>query len=113
VREAISLQAHAEKVLLVTFAIGAKSCEIIQAHILFHVWSFVARRYIDDQRWVRMAMCSRMASELGLHRKRCLAAKPGTDAKLVLNDVRTRAFLIIVENRLVYPQKISLITGGT
>jgi hypothetical protein len=103
VRRAIQLQAHAEKVLLVAFAIGAKSCEIIQAHILFHMWSFVARRYVDDQRWVRMAMCSRMALELGLHRRRNLATLPGIDPRLVLNDVRIRAFLIIAENRYVNP----------
>lgn len=107
VSRAIKLQAHAEKVLLVTFAIGAKSCEIIQGHILFHMWSFAARRYVDDQRWVRMAMCSRMALELGLHRKRKLAAQPVTDTRLVLNDVRIRAFLIIAENRYAHPPRIA------
>jgi hypothetical protein len=99
VAEAIKLQAHAEKVLLVTYATGAKSCEIIQGHILFHMWSFVASRYVDDQRWVRMAMCSRMALELGLHRRRSHDNLSDTRARLVANDVRLRAFLMIVENR--------------
>lgn len=106
VEEAIKLQAHAERVLLMTFAIGAKSCEIIQAHILFHMWSFAAKRYLDDNRWSRLAMCSRMASELGLHREGILGnedlsreAEISMDTRLKLNVLRTRAFLLMAENR--------------
>ena len=118
VEEAVNLQAHAEKALVVAFMTGSKSCEIIQAHILFHMWSFAAERYLDDNRWVRLSMCSRIAMEIGLHRHRLGSLKRGVDddcdsadpdtapyaqvrSKLAVNDVRTRAFLIMAENRRV------------
>jgi hypothetical protein len=105
VAEAFRLQAHAEHLIVVNFILGAKSCEIIQGHILFHVWSLAPRRYLDDNRYVRMSMCSRMALELGLHRaQRDIRRNPQArhtmaTAQIPRNRLRTRAFLLMVENR--------------
>jgi hypothetical protein len=100
VDESMALQAHAEKLGLVVFTTGAKSCEIIQAQILMYKWSLAPQRMVDDLRWIRMGMLSRMATEIGLHRKRN-SKETGGDAaqadKLAFNDLRTRAFLIMLE----------------
>jgi hypothetical protein len=99
VAEALKLQAYAEQMLIAVYVTGSKSCEIIQGHILFHVWSFHTDRYLDDNRCVRMAMCSRMALELGLHRERLPSLVPEVVERMMVNNLRTRAFLLIVENR--------------
>ena len=114
VEEAFKLQAHAEHLIVVNFVLGAKSCEIIQGHILFHVWSLAPSRYLDDHRYMRMSMCSRMALELGLHRKRRETSKGQQDQdewraeQLHRNHLKTRAFLSMVENRHVCGSRPSL-----
>lgn len=101
VQHAINLQAHAEKLIVVILVNGLKSCEIVQAQLLFHSWQFAPRRFMDDVRWMRLSMCSRMAMELGLHRKRRFGGDPddsSTQTRLRVNDIRTRAFLLMTEN---------------
>ncbi|RFU31591.1 hypothetical protein B7463_g4710, partial [Scytalidium lignicola] len=70
VAEALRLHAHVEKLNLVVYTTGARSIEIIQAHILLSRWGVSPRTRFEEQRWMRAAMIQRMASEIGLNLSR-------------------------------------------
>lgn len=119
VAEALRLQAYAERLILVVLAAGARSIDIIQAHIvsvsilahqylaynwqLLCRWGPCPRTRLDEQRWMRAALFQRMATEIGLHVPRKYDNNSGLDAdkvsQLRRNDLRTRVFLILNEYR--------------
>ncbi|KAF4967389.1 hypothetical protein FSARC_5047 [Fusarium sarcochroum] len=102
VSEALGLHAHAEKLNLIVYETAARSIDIIQAQILLSRWGTSPRTRLDEQRWIRAAMIPRMATEIGLSRSRIYDCSDGDSdemERLQLNDIRTRAFIIINEYR--------------
>ncbi|KAF7192820.1 hypothetical protein HII31_05868 [Pseudocercospora fuligena] len=85
------------------FAAGARSIDIIQAHILLCRWGPCPKTRLDEQRWMRAAMFHRMAIEIGLHVPRRYDNNSGLAAENVrqlrCNDLRTRVYLILNEYR--------------
>lgn len=103
ISEALRLHAYVEKLNLVVYATGARSIDIIQAHILLSRWGTSPKARVDEQRWMRAAMIPRMASEIGLNLPRHYDESKDLNSekveKLQWNDIRTRGFIILNEYR--------------
>jgi len=99
-----TLHTHCEKLQLVVYATGAKSVDIIQAFILLASYGLTVPTRLDVQSSIRMATAARMAHEIGLHLSRygnAVDDEGDNDEaqRLLLNDLRARAFLISFEYR--------------
>ncbi|OAL53053.1 hypothetical protein IQ07DRAFT_629540 [Pyrenochaeta sp. DS3sAY3a] len=101
ITEALRLHAHVEKVNLVVYATGARSVDIVQAQILLSRWGKAPKCRMEEQRWVRAGIIPRIATEIGLTRppKCSNQADEARSRQLLLNELRTRMFLIINEYR--------------
>ncbi|OCF41066.1 hypothetical protein I317_05077 [Kwoniella heveanensis CBS 569] len=108
VLEAFHLHQHVEKLNVLVFTTGARSIEIVQAHVLLCRFGVAPRTILEEQRWMRAAMIPRMATEIGLHLpKRWKRRRDQQETvqqrelreRMRLNELRTRAFMVINEYR--------------